>query len=49
MGFPWAWKSWMEGAEMEAPSPSHYTSFWDFLLPALSPAKAAVVQIQTKT
>lgn len=44
-------ESWVEGCRVnavKAPSP-HSMSSQDFLLPVLSPAKAAVVQIQTKT
>lgn len=44
-------ESWVEGCRVnavKAPSP-HYMSSQDFFLPVLSPAKAAVVQIQTKT
>lgn len=44
-------ESWVEGCRVNAVkalSP-HYMSSQDFLLPVPSPAKAAVVQIQTKT
>lgn len=44
-------ESWVEGCRVnavKAPSP-HYMSSQDFFRPVLSPAKAAVVQIQTKT